>query len=233
MTAPKTTTAESGKVWPVAAFTFSYLGVALIMAILRGSAEFLFYIGIMLVLIGVVWVVHRSVGLSAGVLWGLSGWGLAHMAGGLLVVPEAWPVSAESRVLYTLWLIPARLKYDHLVHAYGFGITTWVCWQGLSVAISRRGGHVTPGFGLLVLAAAGGLGFGALNEVVEFIATLLLPETNVGGYRNTGWDLVANLVGAMVAIALIRLGARRSSGTRRVGPRHATIGRESRPPSGL
>ena len=55
----------------------------------------------------------------------------------------------------------------------------------------------------MVLSATAGLGFGALNEVVEFVATLLIPETNVGGYRNTGWDLVANLIGATIAATLI------------------------------
>jgi hypothetical protein len=130
------------------------------------------------------------------------------MAGGLLVVPEGWPVNAESRVLYALWLIPDHLKYDHVVHAYGFGVTTWVCWQGLRSAIRRRGGKVSPTFGLLTLSVAGGLGFGALNEVIEFVAVLSLPETNVGGYMNTGWDLVSNLVGAVTAAILIRLTAR-------------------------
>ncbi len=177
--------------------------VALIIALLGGNLEFLFYIVVMLVLMGTVWIVHRSVTLSSGVLWGLSVWGLAHMAGGLLVVPPDWPVNAQSRVLYSLWLIPGRLKYDHVVHAYGFGMTTWVCWQGLRAAIRRRGGAAAPTFGLMVLAATAGLGFGALNEVVEFAATLLVPETNVGGYRNTGWDLVANLVGATAAASLI------------------------------
>ncbi len=177
--------------------------VALIIALLGGNLEFLFYIVVMIVLMGTVWIVHRSVTLSSGVLWGLSVWGLAHMAGGLLVVPPDWPVNAQSRVLYSLWLIPGRLKYDHVVHAYGFGMTTWVCWQGLRAAIRRRGGAAAPTFGLMVLAATAGLGFGALNEVVEFAATLLVPETNVGGYRNTGWDLVANLVGATAATSLI------------------------------
>lgn len=195
---------------PVGVFTFSYLIAALILAIARGNLEFLFYIVVMLVLIGVVYAVNRSVGLSAGVLWALSLWGLAHMAGGLLTVPASWPVSSESRVLYTLWLIPGRLKYDQIVHAYGFGVTTWVCWQGLTAAIRRRGGAATPTLGLLVLAAAAALGFGALNEVVEFVATLLVPETNVGGYRNTGWDLVSNLVGATVAATLIWFGERRT-----------------------
>ena len=32
---------------------------------------------------------------------------------------------------------------------------------------------------------------------------LTLPETNIGGYINTGWDLVSNLVGVTVACGLI------------------------------
>ena len=190
----------------VAAFTFGYLAIALVAGLLRGNDEFLFYIGVMLVLMGLVWAVNRAVGLSTSALWALSVWGLIHMAGGLVVVPAGWPVNAESRVLYSLWLIPERLKYDHLVHAYGFGVTTWVCWQGLRSAIRKRSGSApAPAFGLLVLAAAAGLGFGALNEVIEFVATLTMPETNVGGYINTGWDLVANTVGAVTAVALIWL----------------------------
>ncbi len=34
------------------------------------------------------------------------------------------------------------------------------------------------------------------------------PETNVGGYRNTGWDLVANLAGVSVAALLIGMARR-------------------------
>ena len=40
--------------------------------------------------------------------------------------------------------------------------------------------------------------------MIEFTATLLLPNTNVGGYVNTGWDLVSNLVGAVCAACWIR-----------------------------
>jgi hypothetical protein len=58
---------------------------------------------------------------------------------------------------------------------------------------------------MLVLCAAAGMGFGALNEVIEFIAVLTLPNTNVGGYENTGWDLVANLVGTIIAALVIRV----------------------------
>ena len=47
------------------------------------------------------------------------------------------------------------------------------------------------------------MGFGALNEVIEFVATLTVPETNVGGYVNTGWDLVSNMIGSITAAVLI------------------------------
>lgn len=61
---------------------------------------------------------------------------------------------------------------------------------------------------MMVIRAAAGLGFGALNEVVEFIVVLTTPNTNVGGYENTGWDLVANPCGATVAALVIRFGQR-------------------------
>lgn len=178
---------------------------SVVVAARAGNSEFVFYIAIMLALIGAVFAVHRRVGLSPGLLWALSVWGLLHMAGGLLMTPHGWPYEPPNAVLYSLWLIPGFLKYDQVVHAYGFAVTTWLCWQALSSAVrARDGGPVRPTLGLLVLCAAGGMGFGALNEVVEFAATLTMPSTNVGGYANTGWDLVSNLIGCAVAALLIR-----------------------------
>ena len=60
---------------PVAAFTLAYLAIALIAGLRSGNEEFLFYIGVMVVLIGLVLAVNRSVGLSTGALWALSIWG--------------------------------------------------------------------------------------------------------------------------------------------------------------
>jgi len=187
----------------IAAVTVSYIVAASIYAISHGNREFVFYIIVMLVLMGCVFALHMRVRLGAALLWSLSAWGLLHMAGGLLHVPDHWPTD-NGTVLYNLWLIPGRFKYDQLVHAFGFGITTWLCWQGLSAAIaSQSSAPPRPTPGLMVLCAAGGMGFGALNEVVEFFATLSIPKTNVGGYTNTGWDLVANLVGSAIAAAII------------------------------
>lgn len=186
-------------------FTAAYLLVAVAGAIQTGNKEFVFYIAVMLILIGVIGLVHRRVGLSPGLLWALSLWGLLHMAGGLVSLPLHWPFNPPNAVLYSLWLIPGRLKYDQVVHAYGFGVTTWLCWQALkSAAHASEGGPLRPTLGVLTLCAAAGMGFGAFNEVIEFVATLTMPHTNVGGYVNTGWDLVANLVGAAVAAVWIR-----------------------------
>jgi len=81
-------------------------------------------------------------------------------------------------------------------------VATWVCWEALRGAV---GGELRAGFGLAVLCGLGGLGLGALNEVIEFMAVLLVPATNVGGYVNTGWDLVSNTAGAAIALAAVYL----------------------------
>jgi len=186
-------------------FTAAYLLAAVGGSMASGNSEFVFYIVVMLVLIAAMALVHRRVGLSRGLLWALSAWGFMHMAGGLVPVPMDWPYNPPHAVLYSLWFIPDLLKYDQVVHAFGFGVTTWLCWQALrSAARDHDGGPLRPTAGVLTLCAAGGMGFGAFNEVIEFIATLTMPNTNVGGYVNTGWDLVANLVGCVIVACWIR-----------------------------
>lgn len=200
--------AHAPRLGPVLSFTAAYLAAAIAGALISGNREFIFYIVVMLVLLAVVWVVHRQIRMSAGMLWALSAWGALHMAGGLLPIPEHWPHVEPHAVLYSWWLIPDLLKYDQLIHAYGFGITTWLCWHGWSGIVARTGQSLRPTGGVLLLCAMAGMGFGALNEIVEFIAVLSIPNTNVGGYENTGWDLVANGVGATLAAVWIRLANR-------------------------
>jgi hypothetical protein len=78
------------------------------------------------------------------------------MAGGLMSVPESWPINGETHVLYNWWLIPGLLKYDQVVHAYGFGLVTWICWQGLKAAFAARCLQINPTIGLLTLCVAAG-----------------------------------------------------------------------------
>lgn len=184
--------------WPVGIFTALYLAVATPYAIAVNNTEFLFYIGIVIIFAIIVLAVHRKVNFSQGVLWALSIWGLLHMLGGLLRVPNEWTDNG-SGYLYSMWLITGGLKYDQVIHAYGFATATWVCWQCVKTI---KG--ITPSVGVLALCALGGMGLGAVNEIIEFMAVIMIPGTNVGGYLNTGWDLVANAVGSIATVLMIK-----------------------------
>lgn len=197
------------KLLPIVLFNAAYMITAITGSIVQGNKEFIFYIIVMLVLIAVMSLVHRRVKLTTPLLWAFSLWGLAHMAGGLCPLPAGWPYNGDHAVLYSWWIIPERLKYDQIVHAYGFGVTTWLCWHVVCNSLRQTDSHpVRPTFGMLTLCAAAGMGFGAFNEVIEFIAVLTIPNTNVGGYENTGWDLVSNLCGTIIAAVIIRLRTR-------------------------
>ena len=119
---------------PVMGFTVLYMTAAIAGSWLQGNREFVFYIAVMIVLISVMMLVHRAARLTGGLLWALSMWGLLHMAGGLVPVPESWPYNGEHAVLYSLWLIPDLLKYDHIVHAYGFVLGDHPGLLGISAA---------------------------------------------------------------------------------------------------
>ena len=136
--------------------------------------------------------VHRRVPLGSGLLWGLAVWGLLHLAGGMVEVGDG--------VLYNARPVPFLPPFDKLVHAFGFGVSTLVVARVLLLRF-----RPSSTFGVAIVAALGGLGVGALVEVFEFFTTLVFEETNVGGYTNTGWDLVANLAGATAAAVWLAL----------------------------
>jgi hypothetical protein len=60
-------------------------------------------------------------------------------------------------------------------------------------------------FGLSLVLAMAGLGLGAVNEIIEFTATVIMTETGVGGYVNTALDLVADMIGSVGAVVYIWL----------------------------
>jgi Predicted membrane protein (DUF2238) len=171
--------------WLVA-FVAAYVAAWTAYGLATGSDATLAYLATMIALAAAVTAVHVRVGFSPGVLWVVAAWGFAHMAGGLVAVGDG--------VLYNVSLGVPLLRYDRLVHAIGFGTAAVACWQALRSIDPAV--PLTPG--VAVLIALMGMGVGALNEVVEFAASRTFAA-NVGGYANTGWDLVANLIGCAVA----------------------------------
>lgn len=185
----------------VALFTVLYVVAFTAWFLIRGNYEFVVYVLTMLILITLVGRSLRSAEYPLPMLWALSGWGLLHMAGGGVPVGES--------VLYSAQIIPITpvngemtlLKYDQIVHAYGFGVTAWVLWH-----LMRRHYPVLEGTATIyVYPALAAMGLGAVNEIIEFIAVLSVPETNVGGYLNTALDLVFNAGGAVIAMVIVAL----------------------------
>lgn len=179
-------------------FTLAYLIPFTIAFVSKGDGEFIWYalivVGLFLLVIGTLSVSK----FTKGIVWTLSIWALLHLAGG--------GVRVGDEVLYGLQLLPLYngggemilLKYDQVVHAFGFGICAYIAFHFL-----RRYTNNPYRFGVYVLAILAGMGFGVLNEIAEFIAVLLFKNTGVGGYVNTALDLVFNTVGAITAIGFV------------------------------
>ena len=189
----------------ILAFSGAYLAVAAVYILKSRNYEFLLYLMVMMAIIVAVLGVYKRAGLGPMVLWGFSFWGVLHMVGGLVPIPDDWHTSDTTAVVYNWRIIPGALKYDQLVHGIGVGLVTWLCWQALAGRLRGTDGkNIVPTPGMLSLSAAAGMGFGAINEVIEFFASMALPHNNIGDYSNTGWDLVSNLVGACLAALMIR-----------------------------
>lgn len=151
------------------------------------------YVVTVLLLGPVVVRLDRAVGFSDVVALGLTGWAVGHLAGGLIELDG-------DRVLYNAVLVP-HLRYDNAVHFVGFGVGGIAVWEWLS-SVHIPGRQWTP-VAAGVAVCLFGMGLGAFNEVVEFAVALNVEESNVGGYLNTGRDLVANLLGAAVAGVIV------------------------------
>jgi uncharacterized membrane protein YjdF len=165
----------------------------------RKNYEFLLYVGVIIFFLILILATNRRVEYPNSVLWGLTAWALLHMSGGGLYI--------RSVKLYEIILIPISqtysiFRYDQFVHIVGFGVATLVMYELLRPLLRN---DLNKRVALSIVVIMAGLGVGALNEIIEFLATVFVPETGVGGYVNTALDLVSDLVGAVAAMAFIHL----------------------------
>ncbi len=126
----------------------------------------------------------------------------AHLAGGLVRVGDG--------VLYNASLWTEAFQYDHLVHSSGVFVGTLIVWTMFGPSLAASGLGTRPA--IIALWVLGGLGLGAANETIEFVVTLIDDGSQVGGYTNTGWDLVSNVVGVSAAAWVITRAGRSQAG---------------------
>lgn len=196
----------SAREWLLLAFNATYIVAFTTYYVLSENYEFLWYVVVLVFFFSLLIGTLRKVEFSQPILWGLSIWGLLHMAGGGIKVGD--------EVLYAYLLVPLVdqgelliLKYDQFVHAFGFGVATLVARHVIDRYLLPQRKHFMY-FMLLVLA---GTGLGVLNEIVEFIAVIAISETGVGGYYNTALDLVFNTLGATLAALGVYFYSRRQA----------------------
>jgi uncharacterized membrane protein YjdF len=131
-----------------------------------------------------VTAMDRRVGLSRVVLVGLWLWGLGHMAGGMIGLEG-------TRVLYNAELL-YPVHFDNVVHFIGFGTAGLAAWEAFRLRLPAP-------WMAFVMVWLLGQGVGAVNEVVEYIIAKTVEDSNIGGFDNTGRDLIANLLGSSLA----------------------------------
>ena len=178
--------ATTGAVGPLAVAVMAS-AVLLTAGITTGQLNWPVYATAMVLGGGIVAALHVRVGLSRLALWGLVVFGISHLAGGMVPVGDG--------TLYQWWPVDGVVRYDNLQHAWGFGFVGLATWEVLRPRLAPRAEDAGWVAGWVVVLGASA--FGAANEILEYLLTLTLTQTNVGGYDNTARDLVANLLGGV------------------------------------
>lgn len=158
------------------------------------------YLVVMIFLLALIIFLHSRFNFSTGVLLGTSIWGLMHVAGGSIPV--------NGKALYTLQLIPIYvtenfyiLKFDQFAHFYFYIFATLLAFYILKTYLNKNANWFVVSILLIFI----GTGIGALNEVIEFSAVLLVKNTGVGDYFNNMWDLVFNMLGSIAAVLYLTI----------------------------
>lgn len=172
----------------VSIFSFIYIS--------RKNYEFLIYISVVIAILFLVLTTQKKIKFPSFVLWGLTLWNFFHMAGGSFFF--------SGKRLYDIILIELSttypiFRYDQFVHIFGFGVSTLAMFYLVKPAFSSFKRRIS----ISIVVIMAGLGVGALNEIIEFIITVVNPNSGIGGYVNNSLDLVADFIGAIFAWVII------------------------------
>lgn len=185
--------------WKIFIVNLFYLAIALFIFLGRENYEFVMYIGVIVFFLILILLTNNKVDYPNSVLWALTFWGILHMLGGGLLL-KGGTMRLYELMFFTLSEKYSVFRYDQFVHIVGFAVATLVMYGVLKPNLKNKVGWWSLG----IVVAMAGLGVGALNEIIEFFAVVIMPETGVGGFINTSMDLVSDFAGAVLAMLWIR-----------------------------
>ena len=185
--------------WPL--ILVNVAGMVLFTALFmqKNNFEFLYYnAAIVLSIVPVivlVWSTESTGNYPSWLLWALTGWGVLHMAGGLVYV--------GGTRLYDIDIIPLLtgvgvFRFDRLVHAVGLFLLT-ICLHSMKLPWRRWAIEKNTGVAGTMLI------FAVLQEGLEQVGSAILPQTGVGDYIDTTGDIIADVIGIAFALLCIRL----------------------------
>lgn len=160
------------------------------------NIEFVIYVAVIVVIIGTVLLSAHRTEFPAWQLWLLSFWGLMHVLGGAVMIDGGVLFGYRIYLFLDLGKDFYILKYDQVVHFYLYGLVATMSF----FLLSRRSKARRRTLALFAVLTA--VGISALNEIMEFIISVAVPQNGVGGYVNSMLDLIFNLAGAVVATGL-------------------------------
>lgn len=174
-------------------FIFWYMKLFLFYAAIINNLEFIFYILIYSGPIIYINIKARKFLKKYYLIYmSFSVFLIVHMLGGVIHI--------EGTRLYDFYLL-GFIRYDWFVHTVGGFLAAIVAYDILERYFEHK--HITKWVLFLIIVSFAS-GFGAFNEILEFMAVIFLGAAKeVGDYHNNATDLVNNLVGATLATLLI------------------------------
>ncbi|OVE74948.1 hypothetical protein BVX95_00805 [archaeon D22] len=178
-------------------FSWVLLAAFIIAALIRKNYEFLFYASSLILLVLIIQISDKKFDYPKIALWGMNSWLILHLLGGMAKI--------GSTRLYDFMLLDIIgepyhiLKYDQFVHAYCYFFAAFFIYT----LIKKEAPKMQWGLAVFLTIVAS-IGIGGINEIIEFMAVVLVDSNGVGGYYNTAIDLVANTIGAIFAIPFLK-----------------------------
>ena len=169
----------------IVGITAIYVAGWTVYGLATGTNQVFPYLAWMVLAGGLLMFVDSRVRFSTHVLVLLSLAGFFHMAGGNVVIDGVFLYQQS-------WL--EFIRYDHLLHAMGLGTAGLAVWEATYRMLDAPGGKEAA-----VVVFLGANAVGAFIEIGEYLASLLIPGVRVGDYSNNMQDLIANLLGAVLA----------------------------------